>query len=97
MPAAAAISTSWLTWCVFSSERCMEEMGRAPGSAAADAGAEAADAGADSGRGVDERTASGGTAWGLLILFGMCARKFFWALDNFGKSGPATGGALVSV
>jgi len=31
---------------------------------------------------VDARTASGGTAWGLLLILGKCARKFFWALDQ---------------
>src|SRR5918997_4492069 len=61
MPLAVAISTSWVTWCVFSSERCVG-IATAP----------AVGAGVDSGLG--ERTASGGTAWGLLLL-GVCALK----------------------
>src|SRR5687767_1500622 len=67
MPFEVAISTSCVTWCVFSSDRCV-------GIATAPAGgtAPAVGAGVDSAFG--ERTASGGTAWGLLIL-GMCALK----------------------
>src|SRR5688500_6484436 len=66
MPLAVAISTSWVTWCVFSSERGVG-IATAPAVGTAPVGA-----GVDSALG--ERTASGGTAWGLLIL-GMCALK----------------------
>jgi len=37
-----------------------------------------AGASADSGRGVDERTASGGTAWGLLMI-GIAPSELLWA------------------
>src|SRR5216684_1257145 len=66
MPFDIAISTSCVTWCDFSSERC-KGMGIGP----------PADGGVDSGP-WDERTSSGGTAWGLLIL-GVCAGGFFGA------------------
>src|SRR6185436_332317 len=68
MPLLVAISTSWETWWLFSSDRCIEWGMGVPG-AASGAGAACS---ADSGRAVDERTASGGTAWGLVIL-GKCA------------------------
>jgi hypothetical protein len=67
MPFDTAISTSWDTWFVFSSERCIgmgigEEDGAPVGAC-------------DSGRG-DERTSSGWTAWGLLLILGKCAPDF---------------------
>src|SRR6185436_5103630 len=57
MPLATAISTSCVTWCAFSSDRCMG-IGTAPPDAAAGAASVPWDA----------RTSGGWTAWGLLIL-----------------------------
>src|SRR5467141_628805 len=77
MPFATAISTSWVTWCCFSSERCIGMGGGGVGAASGEIG---------------ERTASVWTAWDLLI-FGKGAEgvgaENLLLLRLAGKSGTA--------
>src|SRR5881396_3072404 len=77
MPFATAISTSWVTWCCFSSDRCIGMGGGGLGAASCSIG---------------ERTTSVSTAWDLLI-FGKGAEgvgaENLLPLRLAGKSGSA--------